>query len=162
MLKRTPFKRKAPAAYAKPEREPKPNYQLTRPFNGAVILSCGNVYAKRAYVRSLAVLEACRLIDCQHCGRAASTNRVVAAHSNWSVHGKGGHIKADDSAVAALCDVCHILTLDQGASLSQDARRLMWWLAHIRTVRQLLHLKLWPADVPVPDIENNPFLLEPA
>jgi len=162
-VKRTAFKRKLPARYMKPERETRPNGVLTRPFNGADFSLTGvNVYTKREYIRSRELLDACRLIDCQHCGRAASTNRVVAAHSNWSVHGKGGHIKADDNRVAALCDVCHILILDQGASLSQEQRQLMWWSAHVKTTVAIWLVGLWPDDVSIPDTENNPFLLEPA
>ena len=41
---------------------------------------------KQAYVRSKALLEACREIPCQHCHRDDGT--VVAAHSNQARHGK--------------------------------------------------------------------------
>lgn len=156
MLKRTPFKRKPPERYVKPERVPKPNGVLTRPFNGVRFTEIVS-QPKREYVRSRPLLDSCRCIPCQHCGMMHFTGRVVAAHSNWSVHGKGGHIKADDNRVASLCDECHIYLLDQGSKLSQEQRQEMWWRAHVRTVRQLTHLQLWPSDVPVPDITRFPF-----
>jgi hypothetical protein len=111
---------------------------------------------KRQYVRSKKLLEACRQIPCQHCGNA-EFGKVVAAHSNWSVHGKGGHIKADDNRVAALCDQCHVPVLDQGSTLSQEERQTMWWWAHVKTVYELLRRDLWPNDAPIPDIESYPF-----
>jgi hypothetical protein len=113
-------------------------------------------FPKRLYVRSKKLLAACRELPCQHCGKV-EYGKVVAAHSNWSVHGKGGHIKADDNRVAALCDECHVPMLDQGPRLSQEERQRMWWRAHIRTVRELLRRNLWPTDAPVPDIESCPF-----
>lgn len=112
-------------------------------------------FPKRAYVRSAKILEACRAIPCQNCGRDDGT--VCAAHSNWSVHGKGGHIKSDDSRVAALCAVCHVPLLDQGSRLSKDERRTLWWSAHVKTVLLLVHRALWPANVPVPDVSTCPF-----
>ena len=42
-------------------------------------------------VRSKPLLEACRRLACQHCG--ANDGTVVAAHSNWSTHGKGKALK---------------------------------------------------------------------
>lgn len=109
---------------------------------------------KREYVRSAALLEACRLIPCQHCGRF-EFGKVCAAHSNWSLHGKGGHIKADDNRVAALCDVCHVPILDQGSRLSRAERIEMWWMAHLKTVMLLQRMALWPADVLVPDLSDT-------
>lgn len=110
---------------------------------------------KREYIRSKAVLEACRTLPCQHCGAMDGT--VCAAHSNWSVHGKGGHIKADDNRVASLCAACHVPVLDQGSRLSKKERQHMWWRAHFFTVKKLVLAGTWPVGVPVPDIETNPF-----
>lgn len=112
-------------------------------------------FPKRAYVRSAKVLAACRAIPCQHCSRDDGT--VCAAHSNWSVHGKGGHIKADDSRVAALCAGCHVPILDQGSHLSRDERRSMWWAAHVKTISLLVQRSLWPQGVPIPDVSTCPF-----
>jgi len=111
------------------------------------------MFPKRTYVRSKALTDACRLIPCQHCGRD-ERGHTCAAHSNWSVHGKGGHIKADDNRVAALCDRCHVPILDQGSKLTKAERMAMWWKAHVKTVRILLARGLWPANVPIPDIRK--------
>lgn len=108
---------------------------------------------KRDYVRSPALLAACRLIQCQHCG--AHDGTVCAAHSNWACHGKGRGIKADDNRVAALCSACHH-ELDQGSKLNRVQRLTLWWGAHVRTVREMLRLKLWPAGAPIPDLLEEP------
>lgn len=113
-------------------------------------------YLKRSYVRSPKLLEACREIPCQHCGRF-EYGKVCAAHSNWEVHGKGKGIKADDNRIAALCDECHVPILDQGSRLSRAERQHMWWWAHVKTIAALLMRDLWPDEVPLPDIENYPF-----
>jgi len=60
-------------------------------------------------------------------------------------------VKADDSAVSALCYRCH-MEVDQGRSMSRSERTNLWKDAHVKTVKQLLKLGLWPLDVPVPDI----------
>lgn len=110
---------------------------------------------KREYVRSQVLREAYRLIPCQHCG--ADDGSVCCAHSNWSVHGKGGGIKADDSRGASLCHHCHILILDQGKDLDQQERQQMWWNAHVKTLHLLRRRGLWPAHIAMPDISNCPF-----
>ena len=99
---------------------------------------------KFEYVRSKAILEACRAIPCQHCGTQDGT--VVAAHSNQSRHGKGRGIKASDIYVAALCSVCHH-QIDQGFLFSRVEKAVMWDEAHEKTVRLLHDLLLWPAGV---------------
>lgn len=113
------------------------------------------MFPKRQYVRSSQITEACRTIACQHCGRDDGT--VCAAHSNWSVHGKGGHIKADDSRVAALCSSCHVPLLDQGSRLSKAERKTLWWAAHVKTIIELVKRSRWPSSIPVPDISTSPF-----
>mgnify|MGYP003602112681 FL=1 len=47
--------------------------------------------------------KALRQFGCVECGRRP----VDIAHSNFSKHGKGKGIKADDSYTVALCRVCH-------------------------------------------------------
>ena len=47
--------------------------------------------------------KALRQFGCVECGR----RQVDIAHSNFSEHGKGKGIKADDSYTVALCRVCH-------------------------------------------------------
>ena len=47
--------------------------------------------------------KALRQFGCVECG----SRPVDIAHSNFSEHGKGKGIKADDSYTVALCRVCH-------------------------------------------------------
>ena len=49
-------------------------------------------------------LELIRTLACCQCQAPPPSQ---AAHSNWSEHGKGKGIKADDSYTVALCRVCH-------------------------------------------------------
>jgi hypothetical protein len=110
---------------------------------------------KRRYARSRELLQACRLLPCQHCG--AQDDTVVAAHSNWGVHGKGRGIKADDTRVAALCSICHH-QMDQGFLWDAPTKRAHWWAAHCKTVRLLSGRRLWPEGLALPDISANPFV----
>lgn len=105
-------------------------------------------FQKHTYVRSPRLLRACRLIECQHCG--INDGSVCAAHSNQGIHHKAKGIKADDSAVAALCHRCHH-AVDQGRTMSRTERVQVWTEAHVKTVAELVRLGLWPACVPVPD-----------
>jgi hypothetical protein len=105
-------------------------------------------FPKREYVRSKAILVACRQIPCQHCG--ADDGTVVAAHSNWAEYGgKGKSIKADDRYVASLCHVCHH-QIDQGFLLSRSERLAAWMAAHTKTINELTGRGLWPAGINLP------------
>lgn len=155
-MKRTPFRRKIPARPQGRQCDYTP-----RPRAVAVAIAdhrarMSGPVPKRTYVRSESLMEAYRLIPCQHCGRDDGT--VCGAHANWSIFGKGGHIKADDSRAASLCSLCHVPVLDQGSKLTRAERQAMWWAAHVKTVIELGKRALWPARVPVPDISINPFL----
>lgn len=144
-LRRTGFKRHEPSA----EREPKPLSKATRPasYSGGV---SGEPINKRPAIRSEKLLAAVRLLPCQHSGREGMTQ---PAHSNWPQHGKSGARKADDNRVAALSAIWHH-EIDQGSRLSADERQRIWWEAHCKTVRELLARGLWPAGVPVPQLED--------
>ena len=109
-------------------------------------------FSKFQYVRSPALLKACRALPCSHCGRDDGT--VCAAHSNQAKHGKGRAIKASDVFVASLCASCHTM-VDQSFRLSRQERESMWQTAHERTITELVRLALWPAGVPVPDLNAN-------
>ena len=111
----------------------------------------GEPAPKRDYVRSRALLDACGNIECQRC----SAPCAVGAHSNWAIHGKGGHIKADDNRIAALCSYCHH-DVDQGNTLRERGKQLVWWNAHVKTVNTLIERGLWPDDAPVPDLTFPP------
>ena len=102
------------------------------------------------YIRSPALLKACRLIPCTNCGRDDGT--VCAAHSNQAKHGKGRSIKASDVFVAALCHLCH-MDLDQGAHMSRAEREDKWERCHVFTVNELVRLGLWPESVQIPELE---------
>lgn len=102
------------------------------------------------YIRSPALLKACRGIACTNCGRDDGT--VCAAHSNQAKHGKGRSIKASDIYVASLCNVCH-MALDQGSRMSREDRERMWDACHAQTVKELVRGGLWPANVPVPEYQ---------
>lgn len=105
---------------------------------------------KFPYIRSPALLKACREIACTNCGRDDGT--VCAAHSNQAKHGKGRSIKASDIYVASLCCICHS-ALDQGSRMSRADRERMWDACHAQTVKQLVRGGMWPANVPVPELE---------
>ena len=105
---------------------------------------------KREYIRSKVLLAAVRTLPCQYTG---IEGRTEAAHSNFGEHGKGRGIKADDNRIAALAAEIH-RELDQGKRWTYAERRAIWWLAHCRTVREMLRRGIWPANVPVPDIRN--------
>ena len=98
---------------------------------------------KHQYVRSKKLMEAYRKIPCQNCYIEGQTQ---AAHSNWAEHGKGRGIKASDEFTAALCQKCHT-ELDQGARLTKDQRRMLWQMAHQKTVNKLKGLNLWPKEL---------------
>ena len=104
------------------------------------------------YVRSPALLKACRELPCQDCHRQDGT--IVAAHSNYARHGKGRGIKSSDVYVAALCFRCHAL-VDQSSLMSADRRKEMWTAAWIKTLSELVARGLWPVGVPIPTKEDK-------
>lgn len=137
-----------------PARVPAVHRPLTRPVVYGDPVAAAPV-PKREYVRSSKLMRAYSLIPCQFdgCGR---TEGVVGCHSNWTVHGKGKSIKADDNRAASGCQDCH-RELDQGHAWTEAEKQQRWWRAHVSTVRELTARGLWPAGVPVPEIESNPF-----
>jgi hypothetical protein len=84
--------------------------------------------------RNKKLLEAVRVLPCQHCG--VSNGTIVAAHSNQLRDGKGRGLKASDYRIAALCFTCHA-DLDQGARMSKQERVEMFEEAHRRTIGEL-------------------------
>jgi hypothetical protein len=105
------------------------------------------MFPKRQYVRSKKLMEAYRLIPCQHCG--AEDHTVAGAHANWGEFGKGKSIKADDNRCASLCFRCHS-ELDAGKNWSREERKAIWTAAHTKTVALLCAMGLWPEGVPQP------------
>lgn len=151
-----------PRRPALPSREEREAERQARPLPALRPLRMGRVVpvpdaapavlAKLALVRSEALRRAYRALPCQHCG--AEDGTVCCAHSNWAVHGKGKSMKAGDDRAASLCFRCHGW-LDQGPGLRAQ-KWAMWWPAHQRTVRELVARGLWPAGVPVPDVDHEP------
>lgn len=82
--------------------------------------------------RNKKILEACRKLPCQLCGRDDGT--VCAAHRN---EGKGMGLKVSDALVAALCHVCHH-EIDNGKTFTREQRREYWAKAYIRTMQALI------------------------
>ena len=69
--------------------------------------------------------EALRKFSCVECGKRP----VDIAHSNFSEHGKGKGIKADDSYTVALCRICHS-DFDLYANLNREQAKAKFadWL----------------------------------
>lgn len=151
-MKRSGFARWTPKPAKQMDYQPRPRAPALRTHDDKARMTVA--MPKQPSVRSKPLREACRVLACQHCG--ANDGTVVAAHSNWSVHGKAKARKADDTRVASLCCVCHS-AIDQGSHLSRAERQALWWGAHVSTVRLLVSLSLWPASIAVPDVEINPF-----
>jgi hypothetical protein len=82
--------------------------------------------------RNKKLLELCRELPCQVCGRNNGT--VVAAHRN---EGKGIGLKVSDALVASLCFECHS-EMDNGKSLTKEERRDMWNRAYINTMKEFI------------------------
>lgn len=112
---------------------------------------------KTNYVRSPSLMKAYRAIPCQHCGRDDGT--VCGAHANSGIFGKGMGIKSSDVYAASLCSTCHS-ELDQGKAWTKEERLTMWWIAHRRTVRELVQRGLWPKRIEVPETEVPPWGVE--
>ena len=89
--------------------------------------------------RSKRLLNAAKGRDCTLaiptvCNRNPET--VVAAHSNWSEHGKGMGIKAHDCFIAFACSSCHA-EIDQGFRLTKDEKMWVWRKGFEATMLQL-------------------------
>lgn len=153
MLRRTGFKRPERPARTRPAL-PSPVPPEMQRGTMSQTRQLGTSNYKRQYIRSPALMRAYGKIPCQHCGRDDGT--ICGAHANWSVFGKGGHIKADDNRAASLCSMCHIPLLDQGSELSKAERIAMWWAAHVKTIAELMRRGLWPSGLPVPDTDSCP------
>lgn len=75
------------------------------------------------------------------------TETTVAAHSNWSDHGKAGARKADDCYMVWACFNCHTL-LDQGSHLTTDEKRASFDAAHARQVQEWARIAADPTEKP--------------
>ena len=73
-----------------------------------------------------------------------STDTTVAAHSNWSDHGKAGARKADDIYVVFACYACHDW-LDKGPATA-DEKRATFDAAHQRQVHEWHRIAADPTE----------------
>ena len=147
-MKRTPFKRKAPALAPRPEREyrmPQANPEAFRA--PAVITTAAAPVVKAEPIRSDAYRRAVAGLPCVICGIAGHSQ---AAHGS---DGKGMGLKACDMTLFPACADrpgirgCHS-QLDQGALYPKHARRLLEpaWAADTR--RKIFMMGLWPKTLP--------------
>jgi transposase-like protein len=80
-------------------------------------------------------LDAIRSLPCCQCG---ASPRSQAAHSNFSAHGKGKGIKADDRYTIPLCHSCHS-SLDQNLSQQTRQQQLDWFLKKLNFINEVLN-----------------------
>lgn len=123
-MKRSAIKRRAPPAFVRPEREPRPNGVLYRPFNPARIAPTASPQPKQGVARSEDYRRLVAAMDCIHCGRAGPSQ---AAHAD---QGKGAHIKTDDRTCFPLCSTrpdgagCHDIIGASGQYTREQRREL--------------------------------------
>ena len=80
-------------------------------------------------------LERIRSLPCVECGRPP---RSQAAHSNFSEHGKGRSIKADDKYTIPLCDADH-KRFDQMLMGMDRNQSLEWFNKKLKFVNEVLN-----------------------
>ncbi|MDY6469144.1 hypothetical protein SKM57_11190 [Acinetobacter faecalis] len=73
-----------------------------------------------------------RKLPCVECGKSP----VDVAHSNFSEHGKGKGIKADDRYTIPLCRNCH-MQFDLYVNKNRDESKV-WFLKHLETTDRML------------------------
>lgn len=85
--------------------------------------------------RNPKLLAAVRTLHCVNCG----IEGTQAAHSNQLEHGKGTGIKANDSAIMALCvhNGCHF-ALDNGNQMNKAERREFTYEMIAKTYMRLM------------------------
>ncbi|OTT33473.1 hypothetical protein [Acinetobacter baumannii] len=86
-------------------------------------------------MRSTKRLNEIRALPCVRCGYPHSQ----AAHSNFSEHGKGKGIKADDNYTIPLCHGCHMV-FDQYRNMGREESRV-WFLKMLEKTERMLNLK---------------------
>lgn len=159
-MKRTPFKRKAPAPYVKPEREYRPVQKLTAPVNYARFDSAMSAAPKENPVRSAAYRKLVASLPCIRCGIVGYSQ---AAHAD---QGKGAHIKADDRTCYPACCTrpgyigCHAVIGSTG-TYTREERRALEIEYGIRTRQKVRQMGKWPKGIPHME-EQTELELEPA
>lgn len=86
-------------------------------------------------MRSAKRLNAIRKLPCVRCGGL----NTQAAHSNFSEHGKGKGIKADDKYTIPLCHTCH-QWFDQYREMGRLESK-EWFLQMLEKTDRMLNFK---------------------
>lgn len=146
-LKRTPFKRKLPAPYVKPERTAQVHARLTVPVNYARFDAPMVALPKEAPVRHEGYRRLVAMLPCAYCGVSGYSQ---AAHPPPT--GKG--IKESDDECFPLCCArpgitgCHV-EFDQYRLMPKADMRVAA-ANYARDTREIILLSgHWPDDLPV-------------
>ncbi|HAV5548726.1 MULTISPECIES: hypothetical protein [Acinetobacter] len=83
-------------------------------------------------MRSTKRLNVIRALPCVRCGYPHSQ----AAHSNFSEHGKGRGIKADDQYTIPLCAICHA-DFDQYKTMGREESK-EWFAKMLKKTERML------------------------
>lgn len=100
---------------------------------------------RRSALREMAKGRPCLLQMPDVC--QGGTETTVAAHSNWSDHGKAGARKADDQYTVWACFACHSM-LDQGSHLTAAEKRANFDAAHRRQIQEWARVAADPREKP--------------
>ena len=153
-MKRTPFKRKTPAAYTKAERVAPVLARLTVKVNMPRADAGADSIPKAAPARSEAYRRAVAALPCAHCGIVGHSQ---AAHADA---GKGTHIKSDDRTCYPACAArpgeigCHSLIGATG-SMTRDQRRALEADYAARTRKTIRDIGQWPKALPHLETQNE-------
>jgi hypothetical protein len=153
-MKRTPFKRKAPAGYVKAERIAPVYARLTVKVNMPRVSDETVTIAKAAPVRSEPYRRLVAAMPCIHCGIIGFSQ---AAHADM---GKGAHIKSDDRTCYPACGPrpgeigCHALIGSTG-SMTRDQRRTLEADYAAQTRAEIRQSGQWPKGLPHLEIQNE-------
>ena len=146
-MKRTPFKRKTPAAYTKAERVAPVLARLTVKVNMPRVSDEVVTLNKEAPARSEAYRRLVAALPCAHCGIVGHSQ---AAHADA---GKGAHIKSDDRTCYPACAPrpgeigCHSLIGATG-SMTRDQRRALEADYAASTRKTIFESGHWPKNLP--------------
>ena len=131
-LARTGFKRKAYERAALPPPRPIRQVAVTRIADQARTVAKQPRYVDRNLL-DMARGQPCLLGVPGVC--QGGTETTVAAHSNWSIHGKAGARKAHDCYSVWSCAACHIGWLDQGRATAAE-KQAVFLAGHARQVQR--------------------------
>lgn len=153
-MKRTPFKRNIPTAYARPERIAPVYARLTVPVNMPRVGDAVLAQPKEDIVRSEPYRRLVAAMPCAHCG---IVDHSQAAHAD---QGKGANIKSDDRTCYPACGPrpgeigCHSLIGSTG-SMPRDQRRALEADYAAQTRQAIRKSGKWPKNIPHMEVQNE-------